>query len=324
MLKYLPREEDYIPWAAASSGLNFLSARFEGSENAKYLNTVLGNLLENRYKSLGFSPKPESDQHLDILGRSTASGWMCSLNNTDCVSNSMKAYQEWMENDTPIPADIKDVVYKTAIRKGNSTHWDFMYKKFQEVTIDSERQKYIYSLGTSEDKVILEKYLNMTMNRDESGIRLQDCIYVFRTVSVNRVGRYVIMDWMDKYYKEISTAFGDPGSNAGGGQGFANFAATILGGFASTSNTLTEIAVINTFVENHQADLQGEMTKITDLLKTADLNVAWNRDNSGEVVDWLKKELNEDDNGGDENAASTLTSATTLVAFVAFALNSII
>ena len=95
------------------------------------------------------------------------------------------------------------------------------------------------SVGKTEDEQLLEQYLNKTVNRDESGIRLQDCLYIFRVISANKIGRNVAMNWMNKYYDTIIEAFGADGGNAGGGEGFARFASTIIDGNFSLNDFCT-------------------------------------------------------------------------------------
>ena len=131
-------------------------------------------------------------------------------------------------NSTEVPADIKDVVYNTAARTGSIDEWNFLVEKFQTAMVDSDRSKYLSALSATEDPVTLLKLLNMTIYRDDSGIRLQDCIYVYRSVSVNKVGRNVAMNWLSDSYEEIVDSLGEAGSNAGGG-GFARLASTIIG-----------------------------------------------------------------------------------------------
>ena len=103
-----------------------------------------------------------------------------------------------------------------------------MVEKFQTAMVDSDRSKYLSALSATEDPVTLRKLLNMTIYRDDSGIRLQDCVYVYRSVSVNRIGRNVAMNWLSDSYEEIVYSLGEAGSNAGGG-GFARLASTIIG-----------------------------------------------------------------------------------------------
>ena len=76
--------------------------------------------------------------------------------------------------------------------------------------MDSDRIKYLSALSATDDPSLLQKLLNMTIYRDEFGIRLQDSIYVFNGVSVktNSSSRKVAMDWLNDNYEDIVDSFG--------------------------------------------------------------------------------------------------------------------
>ena len=48
-----------------------------------------------------------------------------------------------------------------------------MFEQFKTTKIDSDRQKYMAALSATEDPTTLRNLLNMTIHREESGIRLQ-------------------------------------------------------------------------------------------------------------------------------------------------------
>ena len=66
-----------------------------------------------------------------------------------CIDRALSYFNDWKNTGKEIPANIKDVVYNTGIRNGNSENWNFMYQKFRDATIDSERLKYIFALGNN-------------------------------------------------------------------------------------------------------------------------------------------------------------------------------
>jgi aminopeptidase N len=292
LTRYLNKEDDYIPWQAASKGLSYLFTRFEcqncaNAEDQERLNTFIIDILDHHYKDLGFNPPSDNDDHIRILSRSSASSWMCRMNYPDCIDKAKSQFKSWKESKTEIKADLKDNVYRTAIRMGGQAEWDFMYEQFKIVEIDSERQKYIYALGASEDPIILEKYLNMTLDRETSGIRLQDVIYIYRTISSSKIGRDVAMNWIENYYDFIDMAYGSATGVIGGGS-FSKYVATIIAGYAGTANVQADIHRINAFIEEHTADLQGVSSSLTDSIKQALINVAWIENHYAQVVDWLK------------------------------------
>ena len=194
LLKYLPKESEFIPWESGLNALDFLYTRFQ--TDATKLNALehfIQDMLKNRYESLGFqSYSNDDDDYITILSRNSISSWMCRVNFTDCVENALNLFQNWMDNDdqeNTISANIKDVVYNTAIQFGPSTYWEFMFGKFNSSNlIDSERLKYIYAMAATEDKDLINHYLDLVLDRNSDGnpIRTQDCLYIFRTISKNK------------------------------------------------------------------------------------------------------------------------------------------
>ena len=127
-----------------------------------------------------------------------------------------------------IPVDIKDVVFNTAIRTGDSNQWNYLLQKFKTTKVDSDRQKYLTALSVSEDEIILRNFLNMTINPEESGIRIQDISFIYGIISNNKVGRVVAMGWLNENYDEILNNLGEGGGEAGGG-GFSRLVSVIIG-----------------------------------------------------------------------------------------------
>ena len=99
LLLYLKSESDYIPWSSALMNLGFLKGRLLKStkENSDLFKSFVLDLLEERYQNLGFTPQ-ENDEHLTILGRIGASGWMCELDYEDCVKSAQDFFRRWMNN----------------------------------------------------------------------------------------------------------------------------------------------------------------------------------------------------------------------------------
>ena len=200
LLKYLPHESEFIPWESGLNALDFLYTRFQTNETKlNSLEHFIKDMLENRYESLGFKSN-SNDDYMTILSRNSISSWMCKVNFTNCVDNALDLFQKWVENDDnqeSISANIKDVVYNTAIRFGPSTYWEFMFDKFNSSNIiDSERLKYIYAMAATENATLIQRYLNLTVDRMNPGnpIRTQDCIYIFRTISHTRSGGILLSE----------------------------------------------------------------------------------------------------------------------------------
>lgn len=49
---------------------------------------------------MSFEPKPETDSHVDLLRRTLALTWACTLGNKDCIDNSKEQFKAYKNNNT--------------------------------------------------------------------------------------------------------------------------------------------------------------------------------------------------------------------------------
>lgn len=245
------------------------------------------DLLEDRYNHFGFSPQNDTEHHMTILSRMSTSHWMCKLDYKDCLENARNLFDDWMTNSETVPADIKDVVFNTAIRTGDAKQWNFLLEKFKTTKVDSDRQKYMTALAATVDQETLLKYLNMTIYPEDYGIRVSDIGFIYESVTRTKNGGDLAMKWLQDNYEEILNSLGEGGGEAGGG-GFSRIATTIIDGFASTSNTHEDVDIINEFVDTHQSDFQLVGNSIKASLKKVELNIQWNELHLQKVIQWLK------------------------------------
>ena len=131
-------------------------------------------------------------------------------------------------NSETVPADIKDVVFNTAIRTGDTNQWNFLLEKFKTTKVDSDRQKYMTALAATVDQETLLKYLNMTIYPEDYGVRVADISFIYESVTRTKNGGDLAMKWLRDSYEEILNSLGEGGGEAGGG-GFSRLATTIIG-----------------------------------------------------------------------------------------------
>lgn len=106
----------------------------------------------------------------------------------------------------PVEADLREVVYGTAIRNGGDAEWDFLWEMYLKETIDSERNKMIYALGASVSEKSITRYLEETL---ESNVRLQDVIYVYRGIGAYAPGRRFQFEWLKSNWEKIREYFSE-------------------------------------------------------------------------------------------------------------------
>ena len=86
----------------------------------------------------------------------------------------------------------------------------------------------------------------------------------------------------------------------------SDFATVIIDGFAITSNSQSDIDLINQFVSDHEQDLQDSLSAIQESIIKAELNVQWNDLHGEKVLEWLIENYGQKDT---TTAAATTTTA---------------
>ena len=128
--------------------------------------------------------------------------------------------------------------------------------------------------------------MDYTINDEELALNLKDIVTIFYGLTNNIVGHSLVWEWMESNYEQTS--------------GYATY---IIDAFAITSNSQSEIYLINQFVDSHKQDLQDSMSGIQDSISKAELNVQWNELHGGKVLQWLTENYGKDN---DHSAAAII------------------
>jgi aminopeptidase N len=97
---YLEKEVEYIPWAAALSGMGYLSKMMKRTPAYGSYKKYMRNLVDPLYNRVGYKSQP-GDQPLDVFLRKLAIGWACSLGNKDCIEKTKGDFKVWMDKLEP-------------------------------------------------------------------------------------------------------------------------------------------------------------------------------------------------------------------------------
>ena len=116
LVQYLSIEEDFLPWEAALKSLSYVYDRLDSDEETKELvQSFIVSILGQRYDKLGFETG-DKDEHLDILGRKSASQWMCKVDYALCLSSAQAKFKDFIDGEVEaIDPEIKDIVYQTGV-----------------------------------------------------------------------------------------------------------------------------------------------------------------------------------------------------------------
>ena len=82
------------------------------------------------------------------------------VGDNDTATVALRKFEEWRASNaavTSVEANLKNVVYTTGIAEGGDDDWDFVWTKFQESTVPSEKRKFLYALSNSNDVLVLNR-----------------------------------------------------------------------------------------------------------------------------------------------------------------------
>lgn len=301
ILEYLKSETHYLPWYAAFQGYSYLAIRL-GVTNEKYFKPYILGLLDNAYKSVGFTYN-QTEKRLVTYCRANVLSWACKYGHTNCVKQSKDIYKSFMDESKPVEVNIRAAVYCTAIREGGEQEFNFLWNKYRGENVQAEQVTILTALGCSSNKTQLHKYLDLILS---DAVRLQDRQTAFSgtyTSSAENVN--MVWEYVQDNYKKIQSSF-DSWSTL----------ASIISGIASRFTTEEQRKSLQTFVDNHKTEFGSYASTLTSALDSVAFNIKWATESMKPFVDHLKSV-------GD--SATTIPISTVLVLvtsyFVAFLFN---
>ncbi|KAL6254850.1 hypothetical protein P5V15_014189 [Pogonomyrmex californicus] len=280
-LLYLKRETNYLPFKAALNGLGYFNKRFAGSAEHNLFKRYVLSLIDNIRSKLGYEDH-ENDDRLTVLLRQEVNKWACNFNDDDCVATYIKKFSQWRANSTDrIKVNERTAAYCVAIRHGSSSEdWEFLWNEYFNSNYVADQMVILNALGCSQNTTILEKYLKYAITRYEiSRIRNQDSKSVFAAVyNSGLLGAEFVLDFVDKYYKEIEKYFGEQSAIA-----------TILKGVSQHLSSPELVNKFEEFINNHKQNLASIQKSLKSSLRVAKYELEWYKINSPSMIRWLQK-----------------------------------
>ncbi|XP_075149907.1 suppressor of ER stress-induced death [Haematobia irritans] len=283
LTRYLVHEEDTTAWKAAINAFNFLDAMFGSMGEYDMFKSYLLKLLNNLYTKLGFVPSKDENNMLEHFLRSEILNIACHLGHRECIDQSLLKFQNWMQDpnpdvNNPISADLRSIIYCTAIAYGTEAEWDFAYERFKKSSVSTEKEILLSALGCSREPWIVSRFLQYSIT-GEHDIRKQDVYRVFMGVSANVVGQKIAFDFIHSNWEYMKSYL----SNA---MLTYNMVLEVV---TKRFNTKYQFAELETFVKN---ELKDSSRSIQQILEHVQDNVNWMDTNYKTIAEWMRKEHN--------------------------------
>lgn len=276
---YLRNEGEYVPWDSALSGMTYLDEILTRSGVYGSFKSYLLTLLSPLYDSVGFMDNL-SDPHLDQFKRVKALRWACRLQLQDCVDNSVKLFNQWMQNpsnESIVSPNLRSTVYCTAVAAGDIQQWQFAWNQYLTSNVGSEKATLLTALGCTKQIWILLRYLEMAFTAD-SGVRKQDAVRVFTSVAYNPVGRPLAWNYLRDKFHVITDFLGS---------GLFTLPRLVKAA-TETFNTELELKELKLFKEEYSSHLKTAKRAVDQAIERTSNNIAWMNRSYDVIVQWFE------------------------------------
>ncbi|CAL8262791.1 unnamed protein product [Merluccius merluccius] len=277
---YLSAEREYIPWQSALDNMQYYYLMLDRTDVYGPMQDYMRNLVTPLYlyfnATSGWTDVPEG--HMDQYNQVNAVHMACSTGLEECQNLTTSLFRQWMDNATHnmIHANLRSVVYCSAVAAGGAKEWEFGWSQFKNATLASEASKLMSALTCTRDKKLLEKFLSYTLQ--PTMIRKQDATAVITSIASNREGQGLAWDFVRDNWNYMFTQYG---------VGSFNFAALISGVTARFSTAAELQQLVEFRGKNSAAGFGSAELALEQALERTEANILWLQQNKHNVLQWF-------------------------------------
>lgn len=275
LLEYLKKEQNFVPWASASSGLRYLQRQLLGSQSYNHFNRFVKDLVSPLFAELGSHDGGETESLATKHARTIAIDWACRTGDAKCISDTRDRVRQVIEDPTKeIEADVRYIVYCNGLREATEEEYNAIMERLNAETDQGERTILINALGCIQVSDIQEKFLESSIAEDSPvTYRIQERNRVLQGVYSNgQTGLENAMQFIADHHAEIQAKYNPP------------------------SPVKTNVIVMSERVTS--TELNAKFEELMETLTTADYfteeekekvletpkeNIAWTEANEGEI-----------------------------------------
>ncbi|KAI5618054.1 thyrotropin-releasing hormone-degrading ectoenzyme isoform X1, partial [Silurus asotus] len=280
---YLSKEDEFLPWHAASRALYQLDKLLDRTEDYSLFSSYVLKQVELKYHKLDWPRVKSGDSfkqasfHTNELQREVIM-LACSFGNKHCHRQAMSLVSEWISsNKNRIPPSLRDVVYCTGVSLMDEDVWEFMWMKFHSSSSISEKKVLLEALTCSDNTFLLHRLLNASLNSDL--VPDQEVIDIIIHVGRNPHARHLAWRYFREKWNELNSRFGEAL--------FLN--SKLISGVTEFLNTRRELDELKDFLQTSAAGASASASAFSRALEVVQGNVKWHQQYRERFFQWLRK-----------------------------------
>nr|AHW57924.1 aminopeptidase N [Mamestra brassicae] len=208
ILSFLEFETAYAPWVAAITGFNWVRARLHGEPELAELNRRIIQWSLLAITQLTYYPIANEDFMRSYL-RYQLAPVLCNLGVEGCLNAAYTQFDQLRTAGIEVPVDSRNWVYCNALRRGNAEDFNFLWTRFRNHNVYTEKILLLQTLGCTSDDASLRTFVDAIVQSNNL-IRRQDYTTAFNTaVSGNEANTQKVFQYIQQNLAAVIHAFGN-------------------------------------------------------------------------------------------------------------------
>ncbi|XP_068631132.1 membrane alanyl aminopeptidase-like [Battus philenor] len=207
ILSFLENETEYTPWVAAITGFSWIRNRLAGTPNLARLESQIARWANTSISELGYYP-PQNESFMRSYLRYQLAPVLCSIGVPECREAALQQFRNLINNGVEIPPNSRNWVYCNALRDGSEADFTFLWNRFLNHNVYTEKILLLSVLGCTPHRNSLITFLNAIV-QDNYIIRPQDYTTAFNSAVTGNEGNVqIVFEYIRNNLSNVTAAFG--------------------------------------------------------------------------------------------------------------------
>ncbi|XP_052740774.1 membrane alanyl aminopeptidase [Bicyclus anynana] len=201
ILSFLKDETDYTPWVAAVTGFSWLQNRLAGTVYQSQLENLIIQWAAKVMEELKYSPTSDESFMRSYL-RYQLAPLMCRLKVDACLQSAKSQFEE-LQYGKEVTVNSRSWVYCNALRQGGKSEFDFLWDRYLNENVYTEKILILQNIGCTPDATSLNSFLTSIL-KNNTEIRPQDYSSAFNSALTGNEGNTkIVLEYIQNNVEEV-------------------------------------------------------------------------------------------------------------------------
>jgi puromycin-sensitive aminopeptidase len=205
LAKLFGNETDRNVWLAILGGLEVLNRFMEPADRPK-LQALVRDLVGPSAARLGWGRRAgESDLTAQLRG--TLIGALGTTGEDPATqARARELHAAYVQDRTSVDRDVVPAVMAITAHTGDAATYDLYWSRYKSAATPQEEQRYLFNLGTFQDRGLLQRTLDAAMTSD---VRTQNAPFLIGSLMTNLDGGDLAWHFVKSLWDEMVARFPD-------------------------------------------------------------------------------------------------------------------